>query len=81
MARKQRIICLLLAAWMVFCLSACKGNDSGSSNANPPANSTGENQQGQSGDGSLQSGDGSLIDFPIDPKLKSIKEPSPDCVA
>ena len=62
MARKQRIICLLLAAWMVFCLAACKGNDSGSSSANPPANSTGENQQGQSGDGSL-------IDFPIDPKL------------
>ena len=45
MARKQRIICLLLAAWMVFCLSACKGNDPGSSNPNPPANSTGENQQ------------------------------------
>ena len=45
MARKQRIICLLLAAWMVFCLAACKGNDSGSSNPNPPANSTGENQQ------------------------------------
>ena len=58
MARKQRIICLLLAAWMVFCLSACKGNDSGSSNANPPANSTGENQQPGNESGSTsQNGD------------------------
>ena len=52
MARKQRIICLLLAAWMVFCLAACKGNDSGSSNANTPANSTGENQQSGNESGS-----------------------------
>ena len=58
MARKQRIICLLLAAWMVFCLAACKGNDSGSSSANTPANSTGENQQPGTESGSTsQNGD------------------------
>lgn len=58
MARKQRIICLLLAAWMVFCLAACKGNDSGSSNPNPPANSIGENQQPGAESGSTsQNGD------------------------
>ncbi len=58
MARKQRIICLLLAAWMVFCLAACKGNDSGSSNPNTPANSTGENQQPGTESGSTsQNGD------------------------
>ena len=58
MARKQRIICLLLAAWMVFCLAACKGNDSGSSSANTPANSTGENQQSGTESGSTsQNGD------------------------
>ena len=58
MARKQRIICLLLAAWMVFCLAACKGNDSASSSANTPANSTGENQQPGNESGSTsQNGD------------------------
>lgn len=58
MARKQRIICLLLAAWMVFCLAACKGNDPGSSSANPPANSTGGNQQPGTESGSTsQNGD------------------------
>ena len=57
MARKQRIICLLLAAWMVFCLAACKGNDPGSSNPNPPANSTGENQQPGNESGSTSQND------------------------
>ena len=45
MFNKQRIICLLLSALLIISLAACKGNDPGSTSTNPPASSTGDNQQ------------------------------------
>ena len=45
MFNKQRIICLLLSALLIVSLAACKGNDPGSTGTNPPASSTGDNQQ------------------------------------
>ena len=58
MFRKQRIISLLLAALMIVSLAACKGNDPGSNSTNPPANSTGDNQQSgnESGNGNTSQG-------------------------
>ena len=45
MFNKQRIICLLLSALLIVSLAACKGNDPASTGTNPPASSTGDNQQ------------------------------------
>ena len=41
----KKLLILALALLMIVSLAACKGNDPGSTGTNPPASSTGDNQQ------------------------------------
>lgn len=54
----KKLIMIALAIVMIVSLAACKGNDTGSTGTNPPASSTGDNQQSgnESGNGNTSQG-------------------------